>query len=815
MILIYGIVLFGDILLTWAMLQQPYKSKTLSAPPPQNKNDWVHAVIFEPQPRMLLTRSTYKITSFLDFQPFLQGFQTVDAYIKNLMIDIANPAYFRRLVAPFHNTPFIFGNNNSDVMKFLKSPRCADRPYACRSKLKFDQFNIEIQYIYKVFRAIYQKCLTTIDHIDYHPSQQYVKNQTRVKRSDLYAMHGHYHSPTRELSPSDNKFLDTFLRALYKISPTLHKHISRMKRTDIFTWLLGWGIFENARSISKIKDNIHFLQKQNQLQDKQIKQLAKYLNLTMHQVDRQNEMLYEMDTKLLILNKTLQHLIWMVDAIRYENSVLHYFQARIYCVYTSLYALHGDVDSLFEYMRILATQELNPTIIPPDVLKTILHRIEDDIKSNARLKLYEDPNTNIWSYYGTIKLTPIVLQDYLMLILTVPLIDQTLHMNLHKVHNLPMLHPTLQMHVQYEIEGPYLATLMDSMFITLPTAMDVRLCLMTKGHLCMFDQALYPVDYTNWCIYALFINDINKIKKNCILKSVNRTTNLAYSLDGYLWAISALASEKLQIRCVMEMHVVTIHPPLQIVDIGNGCEAYSTSIYIPAKSELTATMQSLTRSQFFLDYNFQYTNVSNLVVWYKTNFATLNKEEITSLKAKIMKLPTMPMDIFDKTLETIDEKYPFTLSPKLILALLILTGVCFVVFGILFIWYKRKTTLATSTVGHLHTLIPSLKEQKPSLNSLLPLLSEFVHPTKTTNLDITNAVSRNSSSTCDEQSLLAMVPRRHRTKSNKPKMALLSTKTPTKTEPLSLELFNRAAADLNEKGEIELKKYEKYLFNRE
>ena len=112
----------------------------------------------------------------------------------------------------------------------------------------------------------------------------------------------------------------------------------------------------------------------------------------------------------------------------------------------------------------------------------------------------------------------------------------------------------------------------------------------------MFDQALYPVDNTNWCIYALFINDINKIKKNCVLKPLNQTTNMAYSLDGYLWAISALASEKLQIRCVMETHVVTIHPPLQIVDIGNGCEAFSTSIYIPAKSELTATMQSLTRS---------------------------------------------------------------------------------------------------------------------------------------------------------------------------------------------------------------------------
>ena len=199
-------------------------------------------------------------------------------------------------------------------------------------------------------------------------------------------------------------------------------------------------------------------------------------------------------------------------------------------------------------MRALASQELNPMIIPPDILKNILHRIETDIKSHARLKLCEDPETNIWSYYRTIKLTPIVLEDYLMLILTVPLIDQSLHMNLYKVYNLPMLHPTLHVHVQYEIENLYLATVMDGMFITLPTALDVKLCLMMNGHLCMFKQALYPIEHTNWCIYALFINDEKQIERNCFLKTINCTTNLAYSLDGYLWAISALATEKLQIR---------------------------------------------------------------------------------------------------------------------------------------------------------------------------------------------------------------------------------------------------------------------------
>ena len=85
-----------------------------------------------------------------------------------------------------------------------------------------------------------------------------------------------------------------------------------MKRLGILTWILGWGVYSNAQRISKIKDNLHTLQKQNQLQDKQIKHLAKYLNLTMHQVSRHGEILYEMDTKMFIMNKTIQDIMWSI-----------------------------------------------------------------------------------------------------------------------------------------------------------------------------------------------------------------------------------------------------------------------------------------------------------------------------------------------------------------------------------------------------------------------------------------------------------------------------------------------------------------------
>ena len=148
-----------NVLLAWAALQQPYVTKTLSSPPPQNKNNWVHLVIFEPQPKIQLTQSSYKVTSFLDFQPFLQGFQSVAEYLNDLMADIDDPTYFQRLISPFGDVQVTPLSNDTCIKKFLNSPACSFCPYACQAKMKFEQYRLEIQYVYKVFHAIYKKIL--------------------------------------------------------------------------------------------------------------------------------------------------------------------------------------------------------------------------------------------------------------------------------------------------------------------------------------------------------------------------------------------------------------------------------------------------------------------------------------------------------------------------------------------------------------------------------------------------------------------------------------------------------------------------------
>ena len=138
-------------------------------------------------------------------------------------------------------------------------------------------------------------------------------------------------------------------------------------------------------------------------------------------------------------------------------------------------------------------------------------------------------------------------------------------------------------------------------------------------------------------------------------------------------------------------------------------------------------------------------------MWYKSNFAKLTNEEIETLEAKVLKLPTMSMEMFDNVLENIDENYPLSLPPTLILALLVTVGVCVIALGLIFIWYKRKASLVSSKVGNLTKMVPSLNDKVPTLNSLLPILSELISSKNKNKTIITpTAVSKLSQTPLDE-----------------------------------------------------------------
>ena len=51
----------------------------------------IEPVIFEPQRKIKLSRSTYKVTSYVDFKPYKQSFKQFGQYMGKFLVDLHDP----------------------------------------------------------------------------------------------------------------------------------------------------------------------------------------------------------------------------------------------------------------------------------------------------------------------------------------------------------------------------------------------------------------------------------------------------------------------------------------------------------------------------------------------------------------------------------------------------------------------------------------------------------------------------------------------------------------------------------------------------
>ena len=115
--------------------------------------------------------------------------------------------------------------------------------------------------------------------------------------------------------------------------------------------------------------------------------------------------------------------------------------------------------------------------------------------------------------------------------------------------------------------------------------------------------------------------------------------------------------------------MIQIRPPLQVVYIGNGCEGYSPSMYIPAKFELSGTEEIESRKEYFLKFNYVYQPDELVGVWWQFRSKLMTIKEAKNFIEKVEPLGTMDYSILNRQLEKVDDKYPWSLPvPPMALA---------------------------------------------------------------------------------------------------------------------------------------------------
>ena len=634
----------------------------------------------------------------MDFKPYKQTFKQFGQYMEKFLADLRDPHYVSTLYKAGTNEKDPLTKEEVEAKTFFTDDTCTQLTYKCRIQNQFIQLKREAVKINQIYQETYRKFLRAIDHMEFHPTLGRTKTEStnRLRRrpndKDQTEQTSQYTNQREGLTKEDILMLK---QADELIKTKFLNKITEKKRNKWFGlagWIMGWGIgyFTSFRAI---KDNIRTLQLQNKLQQDQILELSHYLNITYAHVSTNRYAITNLQVELAQVNQSLMATMQTVKFLRFTVTVITDIRIILAKLTLGVMGLQQNVKAIYEYLRVLSSKQVNPLLIPPDALRGVLAHIKDDMKRNPRLQLPEDPNVNIWNYYPIMKITPIVMDDFLLIILAIPLTDQSLEMNLYKVYNLPALHPKLKVEFTYELEGEYLAITKNKLYAALPTAREIRICKGTGGYLCLMNQALYPIDKLDWCIYALFTNNKKKKREYCSINTHKRDANKVQSLEGYLWAITAFEPGKMQIRCLTDTHIIDIKPPLTIIYVGNGCEAYSNNLFIPAKSELTSTDSSLIRHNYFQKFNEQYQNITRYSLIEDLGIVQLTPKEISKIPDRLTALPKLQFKELKRRLVEIKQPLNIHSNVSFILIMIGVLILCPVIAYVLWQIYRVRSNI--------------------------------------------------------------------------------------------------------------------------
>ena len=137
-------------------------------------------VIFEPIQNLKFSRSVYKITSFLDFSPYVTFFERYEQYISDFLDDMQDIDKVRMIKDPTQ----VFRDNPNMLLKYfpenLRNMTCDD-PLVCRgngykfcyqwyvttclNRQHYDHMLEEVKYVYQVFRQVRDTFLQAINHV--------------------------------------------------------------------------------------------------------------------------------------------------------------------------------------------------------------------------------------------------------------------------------------------------------------------------------------------------------------------------------------------------------------------------------------------------------------------------------------------------------------------------------------------------------------------------------------------------------------------------------------------------------------------------
>ena len=473
----------------------------------------------------------------------------------------------------------------------------------------------------------------------------------------------HHHKHLIELTRQDvNRSIMT-LEATHDrfidICDHIQNHNNRHKRSllplgHLFSFLFGTA---NQDDLESIKHSVKTIYDNQESQAQVLNDVISITNVSRTLINENRLLINGMIETIITLNTTLKEIqydLFLLLTTRKFFLIHAETLTHSHRLNNEVNNLINDIQVIEQYMTMFSSGELNPKLITPKLLIKELIKIQGKLPSS--LKLPEDPKQNIWHFYKFLSVSHITHDNKIIILIKLPLIDHDSTLDLYKVYNLPVFNPSLNKALSYELETNTLAVSMDRNYVTIPTESEFIECTLASGHFCNLRSALYHMQSSKMCIIALFLKDETAIIENCEMKVMNITGPLALYLDNGTWAIATADIEQMEVTCPKQKHVISITPPLSIINLQPACSAFSAKFKLPpyfkkfsqgfplAVKEANLHIPTNHPFDFRAWKSLEVSNLSEVQISNLKQLKPVNKVPVNILKAEIGNLKRLDLD---------------------------------------------------------------------------------------------------------------------------------------------------------------------------
>ena len=276
------------------------------------------SVIFNEKQLLVLTKSSYRIISYISFEPHIKTFSEIDSLLQTT-VDKTNtymqtksfPPYYRQLPG------------EAQVVQERKDQWI---------QVQLQELSYELHLVMRNFELIKERFLEitgqTPAHLD--PSSEQTKN---------------------------------------KITPTVTNIPTRLKRSvasSIFKFLFGGK--DNSEGINVLKQNMATLMANDELHEKRLKDILKSQQINVGEIKINHDLLRQVKKELAQINVTLNEITFntqMLFSLASFQVSASQLRHRVSSIQDALFGLQMNLDILYHHYSAMVDNKLTPEMISP------------------------------------------------------------------------------------------------------------------------------------------------------------------------------------------------------------------------------------------------------------------------------------------------------------------------------------------------------------------------------------------------------------------------------------------------------------------